>query len=83
MNNFKVKFKQKLNLTNLTTIELLNSYKMFEIIIIDNNFNKLFNKYINILQILLFKSANNSQQFFVINFVVALCKQYNFKYINY
>ncbi len=49
MNNFKVKFKQKLNLTNLTTIELLNSYKMFEIIIIDNNFNKLFNKYINIL----------------------------------
>ena len=29
MDNLKIKLKQKLDLANLTTIELLNSYRIF------------------------------------------------------
>jgi len=43
INNAKVKFWKKFDLTNLTTIQLLNNYKVLQILVIVNYSNWIFN----------------------------------------
>ncbi len=56
---------------------------MFQIAIIDNNLDRMFDRRICAFRMLFFESSNNNQQLLIVNLVVALYEKYNLEYKNY